>query len=110
MPEEILLIAEPAQSFNIVLDEQNCEIKLRNRLNNTYMSMVVDGEEVWNNYICYDRQNIKPFCYMNFKGILTFRDLEGLTDPIYTGFNSRYFLLYYSEDEELPDNIVDNCK
>lgn len=107
MPQEIILISSPGQTFNVVLDDQACEISLRDRLGQTYMSIIVNGEKVWDNYLCKDRQNIKPFAYMNFKGILTFIDGEGNQDPVYTGFNERYFLLYYAEGEEVPSTILD---
>lgn len=105
----IPLITQEAQSFKIVLDEQACEIQLRSRLDGLiYMSMVVDGVEAWNNYPCYDRQNIKPFGYMPFTGGLYFFDIEGKTDPTYDKLNYRYFLIFIPEGEALPVGFVDN--
>ena len=109
MPLEIPLISTVAQSFKVVLDEQSCEIKIRERLGLLYMSMVVDGVSVWNNYVCYDRQNIKPYSYMNFSGGLYFVDKEGSSDPVASGLNSRYFLVYFSENEELPEGFINNA-
>lgn len=108
MALEIPLQPQAAQSLKVVLDEQACEIQIRERLGLLYMSMVVDGVESWNNYVCYDRQNIKPFAYMPFKGGLYFIDTEGNTDPVYTGLNTRYFLIYLFEDDPLPDGFVSN--
>jgi hypothetical protein len=109
MAQEIPLIAQVAQSIKIVLDEQACEIQIRERLGNLYMSMVVDGVESWNNYVCYDRQNIKPFTYMPLKGGLYFIDIEGSSDPVAAGLNTRFFLIYLSEGESLPVGFVDNA-
>jgi len=109
MALRIPLIAQDAQSFKIVLDEQACEIQIRSRLDGLlYMSMVVDGVEAWSNYVCYDRQNIKPFAYMPFKGGLYFVDIEGTTDPNAEGLETRYFLGYQSEGEGLPAGFVSN--
>jgi hypothetical protein len=108
MSQEIPLIAQVAQSIKIVLDEQACEIQIRERLGNLYMSMVVDGVESWNNYVCYNQQNIKPFTYMPFRGGLYFVDIEGDTDPVSSGLNTRYFLVFFSEGESIPSDFVNN--
>ena len=108
MPLEIPLIAQQAQSIKIVLDEQACEIQIRERLGLLYMSMVVDDVEVWNNYVCYDRQNVKPFSYMAFKGGLYFVDVEGNEDPRAEGLGARFFLVYLSVGEDLPAGFVNN--
>ena len=109
MALEIPLISIVAQSLKVVLDEQSCEISIRERLGNLYMSMVVDGVSSWNNHVCYDRQNVKPYSYMPFLGGLYFVDKEGSTDPIASGLNSRYFLVYLADGEELPDGFINNA-
>lgn len=106
---EIPLNPIVAQSLKVVLNEQSCEILIRERLDNLYMSLVVDDETAWNNFVCYDRQNIKPHSYLPFSGGLYFIDKEGSTDPIASGLNTRYFLIYLSEDEELPEGFVNNA-
>lgn len=109
MPLEIPLTPIVAQSLKVVLDEQSCEISIRERLGNLYMSMVVDSVDSWSNFVCYDRQNIKPYSYMPFSGGLYFVDKEGSTDPVASGLNTRYFLIYFSEGEELPEGFVNNA-
>lgn len=109
MALEIPLAGLTAQSLKIVLDEQSCEIVLRERLDRLYMSMVVDGVSAWNNFICFDRQNVKPHSYMPFKGGLYFIDKEGSNDPVASELGTRYFLIYYSEGEELPDGFINNA-
>lgn len=109
MAFEITLVAQQAQSIKVVLDEQACEIQLRERLGLLYMSMVVDGVEAWSNYVCYNQQNVKPFKYMPFKGGLYFVDVQGASDPVAEGLGTRYFLVYLSEGETLPAGFVNNA-
>lgn len=112
MALEIPLQPLQAQALKVVLDEQACEISIRERLGVLYMSMTVDGVVAWNNYACYNRQNIKPFAYMPFSGAVYFVDIQGETDPVASGLNSRYFLVYISpedtEDGRLPFIIPDS--
>ena len=44
--------------------------------------------------ICLDRVRIVRHEYLGFIGNLVFIDTQGTSDPEYTGFGSRYLLIY----------------
>ena len=79
----------PSQEFNVVLDEQNCFIKIYQK----------DNKIIWQGILCHSFINLKPYNYLDFKGVLVFVDLFGKEDPNYTQYNTRFQLLYMSEEE-----------
>lgn len=94
MIELIPLEKTPAQSFGIVLDEQECRISIYMRGDNLYFDLYKNNEPVYLGSICYDRVDLTPLEYRGFNGHLFFLDIEGKNDPDYNLFDERYFLVY----------------
>ncbi len=90
----IPLPAKPALSFAITLGGQRCQIKIRQLTTGVYMDLSVAGVPVVSTAICLDRVRIVRYGYLGFIGDLLFVDTQGKTDPDYTGFGSRYQLVY----------------
>lgn len=84
----------PAQSFKVKLNNQNCEIRIYYRFGSTYMDLTVNGEIVTKGAICRDRQNIIQIAQSAFSGALFFIDMLGVSDPLYSGFGTRWRLFY----------------
>lgn len=87
------------QELSIVLDEQNCTIKLYYRGNAFYMDLYIDGNIIFYGSICFNKVGIKIYPYLPFKGQLVFIDIDGNSDPEISGLDTRYILQYFSETE-----------
>lgn len=87
----------PSQELGVVLNEQNCIIDLYTRGGYLYCDIEADDVTIITGAICLNNQNIIPYGYRGFNGNLRFVDLDGETDPVYTGFNDRYMLVYSDE-------------
>lgn len=92
---KIPLIATPSQSLTVTLGNQQCEIQIAQKYaGGVFLSMQVDGVSVVNSKLCRDRVNVVRAGYLPFVGALSFVDTQGVSDPDYTWFGSRYQLAY----------------
>lgn len=81
---QIPLQQVPNQTLTVDLaDGFTYDIELRTLLGKLYMSIKQSGVYLIQNNICQDRNPIGRF---------VFADLDGTTDPTYTGLNARYVL------------------
>jgi len=87
-------VATPNQSLNVVLGIQAARIDAWQTDFGMFLSLFVDGEAVVTSVICEDRNRIVRDAYHGFVGDLAFIDTQGTDDPVYTGLNSRWFLVY----------------
>lgn len=92
--ELIPLEQTPAQSFGIVLNEQECRLSIYKRGNDLYFDLYKDNEPLYLGSICYDRVDLTPLEYRGFNGHLVFLDIEGKENPDYRQFDERFFLAY----------------
>ena len=97
--------ALPNQTFNIVLDGQYCTISLRWKQKRLYLDLDVDSIAVRRGAVCENRADILQSPTVLFRGSLHFWDNEGDTPPEWARLDSRYFLLYVSKDEDLPESL-----
>jgi len=85
----------PAQSLNIVLAGQNCQINVDTLGTLLYFTLTADGVSVCINTVC---RNIARLLldrgYLRFVGDFQFVDTQGVDDPEYTGLGTRWLLLY----------------
>ena len=86
--------AEPYQSLQVVLNQQNCDITIRLIGDNLYFSLGVNGTNYVTNKICRHGASLVTAKYLGFFGDFVFIDLYGNSDPVYTELNERYFLVY----------------
>lgn len=84
----------PNQTFTVLLANQPCRIDLVQKTNGMFLSLWVNDVLMVAGVICQDRNRLIRSAYLGFIGDLEFRDTGGTADPIYTGLNSRWFLVY----------------
>lgn len=87
----------PAQSFGIVLDDQDCRITIYTRGEDLYLDLEKNNEEIYKGVICRSFVNLTPYVYRGFSGSLYFLDTVGEQDPVYTGLGNRFVLIYDDE-------------
>lgn len=104
MPVQIPLSPIPSQQFQIVLDEQDCDITVYTRNTGLYLDLEVEGQAVQNGAIVIEGVSIIQAPNSVFSGSLVLHDLWGEDNPEYTGLNDRWILAYYSADEAQPGN------
>ncbi|MNC43342.1 hypothetical protein D3C75_921980 [compost metagenome] len=96
---EIPLSPLPGQRLQIVLDDQNVTLTVRQKGPRMYIDLDVSGTPVMTGAICSDRTNVKQYKTMPFRGGLFFVDTEGRDAPQFEGLGTRWVLMYLSEDE-----------
>lgn len=94
MTLRIPLIAVPSQSLAVNLASQRCEIQVDQKSTGVFFSMRVDGVSVTSFKMCRDRVSLVRGGYLPFVGTLAFMDTQGLNDPDYKGFGTRFHLVY----------------
>ena len=103
--QRIPLRATPNQSMQIVLGAQNCTLRLYTRaeggVEHLYCDLAVDQSLVWGGVICQNRGILKLYGYLPFGGQLLFVDMEGDDDPVWSGLDNRFRLVYLEEGEAL---------
>jgi hypothetical protein len=90
----IPISAIPSQTFNVVLASQNCTISIYQKTTGVFCDVVCNGIPICYASICLNNSPIVLNTYNGFIGNLSFVDTIGSNDPVYTGFGSRYQLLY----------------
>lgn len=97
--QEIPVQIIPSQTVRAVLDGQDCRIKIYTKDQGCFVDVSADGVDVAIGTICRNAVPLVCRRYSGFQGNILFLDLQGDTDPVYTGFSSRYKLLYLTEAE-----------
>jgi hypothetical protein len=90
----------PSQQVLCVLDGQNCQISIYLRGTKIFVDLNSDGVNrclacLAHNAVALDSCN----SWDGFLGNLYFIDTQGLDDPEYKGFNTRWYLVYLFPDE-----------
>ena len=86
--------AVPSQQMNIVLSQQNCTLKIYQNSGLVYVELAVAGKPLVYAGLVRNRVNLVRGSYLHFIGNLMFVDTQGSSDPVFTGFNSRWLLIY----------------
>lgn len=90
----IPLTTDANQSFSCVLDGQDAQINLTTTDYGLFADVVYGGTPVAVGRLCLDRTDINPDRYLGMPQGLFFVDLQGTSDPVASGFGTRYLLLY----------------
>lgn len=97
----------PSQQVLCVLDDQNCQIAIYLRGSKIYVDLNSNGT---NMCVACLGHNLVPLdscnSYDGFQGNLFFIDTQGVDDPQYAGFNTRWFLVYLTPAELLLTAIT----
>jgi hypothetical protein len=90
-----------AQTFTVILANQNCQISIFQKLGTVYLSLSVNNQPpIIASRQCENGNRLVRYAYLGFVGDLMWVDTQGNEDPIYTGMGTR-FLLQYLEASDL---------
>jgi hypothetical protein len=59
-----------------------------------YCDLAIDNNPIFYGQPCKNAWAVKPSSYFGFVGNLTFLDMQGSSDPFYSGLGSRFVLCY----------------
>lgn len=90
----IPLQAIPAQSFTVTLGGQSVLIAVYQKSNYIYCDITSNGTPVRQGRMALNGVRLVRLAYLGFIGDLVFMDMQGATDPVYTGLGTRYQLVY----------------
>ena len=96
MNQSIALSQVPSQTLTIQLGTQQCTINVYQKSTGLYLDLKVAGTQILNTMLCLDRVALIRESYLGFIGQLFFVDTQGTDDPYYTGFGTRFILVYSS--------------
>lgn len=95
----------PNQTFQVQLAGQATAINVYQLAYGLFVDVYVDNVLIVGGVLAENLNRIVRDAYLGFVGDLTFVDLQGMTDPVYTGLGSRYQLLYL-EEADLVEPIL----
>ena len=84
------------QDLTVMLGGQKCQITLKQKSTGVFIDVTVNNVLMIQGQICIDRVPVLFNDYRGFIGTLQFEDTQDASDPIYTGFGSRWQLAYYA--------------
>lgn len=82
------------QQINVPLSGETVTLTIRQRTNGVYMDIALNGTRILAGVVCLDRTWLVRDAYFGMPGDICFFDIQGTSDPDYTGFGSRYILVY----------------
>jgi hypothetical protein len=91
---QIPILAVPSQSMTVTLGGQLCQISLYQKSTGVYLDLSVNDAPIVTASLCTDRARLVRHKYLGFVGDLVVVDTMGSSDPDYTGFGTRYALIY----------------
>jgi hypothetical protein len=92
----ILIPLQPiaSQSLTVTLAGQSTRIDVYQKSSFLYTDIVVDGRPIQQGRMALNAVRLVRHAYLGFIGDLAFVDMQGTTDPVWTGLGSRYQLVY----------------
>lgn len=103
MPQIVPLQAVPSQTTQIVLANQNCQLRVYQTPAALFMDVSVNDDLIIRGVICQNLNRIVRSLYLGFVGDFVFQDSQAADDPSYSGLGSRFQLIYLST-ADLPVN------
>lgn len=95
----------PNATFLAQLDNDTAQITVHTTDDGLFADVVYNGTPIATGRLCLDRVNINASHYRGLSGGLYFVDLRGSSDPVYSGFGSRY-RLYYGDPDATPSTGI----
>lgn len=102
---QLPLTPNPNRTFKVLLDGQECTLSLRQKGTFLYMDIVKDSTVICQGAICLNLVPVVQVAQSNFSGNIVFVDVLGDSAPSYDLLGTRYFAVYYSNDENLSNVI-----
>jgi hypothetical protein len=84
----------PSQSLNVIVAGQPCTIDLREIGGRQYFSLSLNGDVICQNVLIVNRSAIVRAAYTGFVGDFAAIDTTGDEAPEYTGWGTRWFLVF----------------
>lgn len=102
--QEIPLRATGNQTLQVVLEGQNCSLRLYTRnlsdgVETLFCDLSIDQDPVFYGCPCLDGLPMPLYAWLGMTGQLVFVDMEGDEAPRWSGLGSRWKLLYMSPAE-----------
>lgn len=84
----------PNQELSCILDGQLARINLTTTNYGLFADVLYNGVPVSSGRLCLDRTDINPDRYRGLPQFLGFADLQGIDNPTFDGFGTRFLLIY----------------
>jgi hypothetical protein len=89
----------PNQTLQIQLGGQACTINVVQKAFGVFVDLFLGTNPVVQGIIGLNGNLIVRNTYFGFSGDLEFLDTQSIIDPVYTGFGTRWFLVYLSPSD-----------
>lgn len=89
----------PSQTLSTVLNGQGCQIFVYKKGESLFFDLNSNGVDIVTTVIARDMVPLVCIEYTGFSGNIIFMDLQGKSDPEYTGLGKRFILLYLTQSE-----------
>ena len=99
--QTIPLQAVPSQTLTVLLGQQNCQIEIYQKSTGLFFDLSINNVPTVTCMLCRDRTRLVRQAYKGFIGELSFADLLGTNDPIYTGLGTQFALVYLAPGDLL---------
>lgn len=103
--QAIPLQAIPSQEVSVSLNGQLCTLDIYQKYTGVYMDIYVDNELILGGAQCLNMNRVVISGYLGLVGDLAFFDTQGIEDPNYTQFGTRFILLYLFPDDIAPPYV-----
>jgi hypothetical protein len=94
MTAVVPIISVPSQKMTVTLGGQQCQLAIDQKYGLVFVSISIGGVAVVAFSLARDRVPLVRYPYLGFKGTLAFIDTQGTSDPDYSGFGTRWKLVY----------------
>lgn len=84
----------PSQGLAVQLNGQSCSIAVYQKSTGVFIDLAVGGTAIMFGVVCQNDNRVVRYAYLGFVGDFVFHDSQGNSDPDYTGFGSRFNLIY----------------
>lgn len=82
------------QELSAILDGLTARITLTTTDYGLFADVLYDNKPVSSGQLCLDRTDINPNRYRGLPQFLGFADLQGIDNPTFEGFGTRFLLIY----------------
>lgn len=94
---EVPLSALPSQELSLVLGNQDVTVRVLTRGDYLYLDVLKESTPVIQGQLIVTGQNLLPSGLPDFMGNFQMVDLNGNSDPVYSGLGTQFRLLYNDE-------------
>ncbi len=93
------LQAIPNQTVTVTLNDQVTQINIYQTYNGLFIDVYLENDLIIGGVICENQNRIIRSAYLGYSGDFAWIDMQGTSDPEYSGIGTRYFLAYLTETE-----------